>query len=256
MMNVNPTVFILLAEVAGAALIFLPALFLFFWLKRRKERTALNTWVDEIQTAEGGWRERQEAFLKENCGHDDATAAMAATEMLKSRNQLYKCFVDAYVQRQPDLLKTLPHSVESLLETYRAPAVSALTHAAAAAPDESVIQGVVAAAVAEKERQFQKKMTELESENGRLRQDLDGAQEEMKQMMGEYVSAFRGAPPPPAPDGGEGLLATTDHLTTVAEAEAALQAAEAERDGTLASPADDAEVDIDKLLESMTRTNG
>lgn len=274
MMNVDPAVFILLAEVGGVALLLMPAMFLIAGLKRRKERQALQAWVEEILRAENEWRKKQEAFLQETCGQDPTGAATAATEMLKSRNQLYKCFIDAYFRRQPELLKTLPASVENFLETCRGPAAVALTQAAQAAPaapDESAVEQAVAAAVAAQAQHYEKKVTQLEVQNAHLRQKLDGAHDEMKQMMGEYVSAFRGTPPaPPASEPAGLLLSQEEHLLiTVAEAEATLQAVEPppepfserssepspESEPSSEPTLNEGDVDIDKLLESMTRTS-
>ncbi len=180
------TLLIVMGEIALVLLIVLGAVLWKSLRKRTHERAAVSALVKSISDNQPARVEKLAGRLKDGAQLDDADALAKANELIKKQNRFYQDAIDLYFSRNNEVLSSLDHRLEDLMDQYHA-FITPSEDTGNAAP---AISNEALEKLSKDIAGLTKDVEGLRSENTDLHRQLKAAEQELDYLGREYVSAF------------------------------------------------------------------
>ncbi|MFC1748480.1 hypothetical protein ACFL2V_06695 [Pseudomonadota bacterium] len=209
MIELDPTVLIIMGEVIVALVVVIIGIVIFLFKSKKRDQTAVQTLQGKISSNTPQRQDLFESMLEDSLGEEDsALRKEMASSWVDKENAFYGRLVDMYLKRNSKALMGL----DKLLHEYTASYLDLVT-----LMRERVESGGVELSeeareqlerLADEGTRLNGRVTSLEGENRRLNKELQDAYVEIEEAMREYSKAFRPA----------GTVSKTNTSTKVAAA--------------------------------------
>ncbi len=179
-MTVNPTFFVIMVELLALESLALVVITVLYVRRKYQYKHVVDNIIAAAESSEAARQKVLEQTLKDVFNEDDADANTKAQQLAKAESRFCKRLISAFVARKHGILSRIDKMTDELLSPYRS----------------------LISETAQEKVQTEKKMSKnidslkhtidsLKEEKQRITQQLADTEQELNNIMSEYVSAFQ-----------------------------------------------------------------
>lgn len=176
MIELNPTLVVLMAEALVAIILLIIVVSLLFRKKSKGQQLASRQVIDSLQEADNIKTKKLAGLISMYCDLQPNELNESLAEIKSNERQLYRQIIQMFLNRDVDVLLTIDQYVDNLSEPY----CKLLAHAFGGAGD------------ADRDNEDKQKMTKLMQQNKQLAKQLTVAMSTMDEISAEYTRVFTG----------------------------------------------------------------